>query len=175
MERVSEAANPAARRGSEAHVFNQPSIHKRCCREIRDRFGLSARMAVRAIGRAVEAFKRDKSACPVFRPHGASSYVARILSFKGPDRVSLWALPGGRMIAPMIYGDYQRRRRDRIRGQADLVYRKGKFYLYATIDLADQEATEPADILGVDLGARHGKSFLVERADSGCMPAPTLP
>ena len=34
----------------------------------------------------------------------------------------------------------------------DLVYRKGKFYLYATVDLPDQKATEPADFLGVDLG-----------------------
>jgi len=152
MERVNEAASLAARRGFEARVFSQPLIHKRCYREIRDRFRLSAQMAVRAIGKAVEAFKRDKSACPVFRPFGAITYDARILSFKGPDRVSLWALPGGRMMVPMICGDYQKQRLDRIRGQTDLVYRKGKFYLYATVDLPDQKAIEPVDFLGVDLG-----------------------
>ena len=152
MERVNEASTLAAQRGFEAHVFSQPSIHKRCYREIRDRFCLSAQMAVRAIGKAVEAFQRDKSIRPVFRLHGAITYDARILCFKGPDRVSLWALPGGRMIVPMVYGEYQKRLLDRIRGQVDLVYRKGKFYLYATIDVAEPKAAEPVDFLGVDLG-----------------------
>ena len=39
------------------------------------------------------------------------------------------------MIVPLIYGAYQSQRFDRIKGQTDLVYRKGQFFLYATIDL----------------------------------------
>ncbi|MGE5755107.1 MAG: hypothetical protein ACM35G_05245 [Planctomycetaceae bacterium] len=70
MERFNEAASFAAKVGFEASVFSQPSIHKRCYGEIRDRFGLSAQAAVRAIGKAVEAFSRDKSKCPEFKPRG---------------------------------------------------------------------------------------------------------
>ena len=33
----------------------------------------------------------DKSRCPVFKSYGAVTYDERILSFKGLDRVSLWA------------------------------------------------------------------------------------
>jgi len=152
MERVNEAATFAARKGFEAGVFSQPSIHKLAYAEIRSRFGLSAQMAVRAIGKAVECFARDKTVCPVFKPHGAITYDERIFSFKGLDRVSLWALPEGRVIVPLVYGEYQKQRFDRIKGQADLVFRKGKFYLYCTVNLPASAPIQPGEFLGVDLG-----------------------
>ena len=74
MERFNEAATFAARLGFEAGVFSQPSIHKLAYRQIRDRFGLSAQMAVRAIGKAVECFHRDKTRCPSFKPRSAVCY-----------------------------------------------------------------------------------------------------
>jgi putative transposase len=151
MERFNEAATFAARTGFDAGVFSQPSIHKLVYREIRERFGLSAQMAVRAIGKAVEAFKRDRAVCPAFRPHGAVTYDERILSFKGLDKVSLWTLTG-RMILPLAYGEYQAQRFDRIKGQCDLVYRGGRFFLYATVDLPDKAPVEVKDFLGIDLG-----------------------
>ena len=151
MERFNAAASFAARVGFEAKVFSQPSLHGRCYREIRERFGLSAQMAVRAIGKAVEMCARDKTTCPVFKPHGAVTYDQRILSFKGLDKVSLWAI-GGRMILPLIHGAYQGERFDRMKGQVDLVQREGKFFLYATIELPDAAPIEPTDFLGVDMG-----------------------
>ena len=151
MERFNAAASFAAKAGFEAEVFSQPSIHKRAYQEIRKRFGLSAQMAVRAIGKAVEVFKRDKTVCPVFKPHGAVTYDERILGFKGLDKVSLWALTG-RMVLPLTYGEYQGERFDRIKGQCDLVYRGGKFFLFATVDVPDRAPIEVKDFLGVDLG-----------------------
>jgi putative transposase len=50
MERFNAASSFAAKVAFEAGVYSQPSIHKRCYREIREQFGLSAQMAVRAIG-----------------------------------------------------------------------------------------------------------------------------
>lgn len=151
MERFNAAASFAAKVGFEAGVFSQPAIHKRCYREIRERFGLSAQMAVRAIGKAVECFRRDKSTCPVFKPRGAVTYDDRILNFKGLDKVSLWTL-AGRMVLPIVYGEYQSARFDRLKGQIDLVYRGGKFYLYATVELPENPPIEVKDWLGVDLG-----------------------
>lgn len=151
MERYNEAANFAAQVGFDAGVFSQPSIHKLAYREIRERFGLSAQMAVRAIGKAVEVFKRSKKTCPAFKPRGAVTYDERILGFKGLDKVSLWTL-AGRMILPMVFGEYQSERFDRIKGQCDLVYRGGKFFLYATVNLPDTPPGGAKDFLGVDLG-----------------------
>ena len=167
MSRSNEAATFAARSGFEAGVFSQPSIHKLAYAEIRSRFGLSAQMAVRAIGKAVECFARDKKKCPVFKPHGAITYDERIMGFKGVDRVSLWALPAGRVIAPLIYGEYQKERFDRIKGQADLVYRRGRFYLYCTVNLPDGSPVDPTDFLGVDLGVANIASTSDGRQYSG--------
>src|SRR5262245_28774537 len=151
MARFNEAATLAARLGFDAGVFSQPSIHKLAYAEIRNRFRLSAQLAVRAIGKAVEVFRRDKETCPVFRPRGAITYDERILSFKGLDKVSLWTL-GGRILVPLVYGEYQKERFGRLKGQVDLVYRGGKFYLYATVELPEQAPIEVKDFLGVDLG-----------------------
>lgn len=151
MERFNEAATFAARAGFDAKVFSQPSVHKLAYREIRDRFGLSAQMAVRAIGKAVECFKRDKTVCPVFKPRGAVTYDERILGFKGLDKVSLWTM-AGRMVLPLVYGEYQSERFDRIKGQCDLVYRGGKFYLFCTVNLPEKPPVEVKAFLGVDLG-----------------------
>lgn len=151
MEQFNAAASHAARVGFDAKRFSQPSIHPLCYRELRERFGLSSQMAVRAIGKAVECFQRDKTRCPKFRDYGAMTYDQRLMSFKGMDRVSLLTLDG-RQIIPIIYGQYQSERFDRIKGQCDLVYRAGKFYLLASIDLPDKAPIEVKAFVGVDLG-----------------------
>jgi IS605 OrfB family transposase len=79
------------------------------------------------------------------------TYDERIMSFKGLDRVSLLTL-GGRQIIPLVYGEYQAERFDRIKGQCDLVFRDGKWFLYATIDLPEDPPIEIKEFLGVDLG-----------------------
>lgn len=151
MRRFNEAASFAAEQAFAAGVFSQPSIHQLAYRAIRERFGLSAQLAVRAIGKAVEVFRRDKTVCPVFRPDGAITYDQRNLAFKGLDKVSLATLTGREVIA-LVYGEYQAQRFDRIQGQCDLVHRGGKFYLLATVDLPELPPVEVHDWLGVDLG-----------------------
>jgi len=170
MRRFNEAASFAAQQGFATGVFSQPSIHKLSYTAIRSRFGLSAQLAVRAIGKAVEAFACDKTICPVFRPDGAITYDQRNLSFKGLDRVSLATLQG-RQIIPLIYGEYQAERFDRIKGQCDLVHRDGKFYLLATIDLPEPPPIEVKDFIGVDLGivniatTSEGQTFSGEKVE----------
>jgi putative transposase len=151
MERFNEAASFAAQIGFGAGVFSQPSIHKLAYRLIRERYGLSAQLAVRSIGKAVECFANDKTVCHVFKPHGAVTYDQRNLSFKGLDRVSLATLTG-REIISLVYGEYQRERFDRIKGQCDLVYRDGKFFLLATVELTEAPPLQVKAFLGVDLG-----------------------
>jgi IS605 OrfB family transposase len=151
MRAFNAGASSAAEVGFRDHVFTQLSIHKRCYRELRNRFGLSAQMAVRAIGKAVETFKRDKRVCPVFRPEGAMTYDERLLGWKGPAHVSLLTLQGREIVA-MVYGEYQAGFLTRLKGQVDLVYRDGTFYLYATIDVPEDMPIQPTRFLGIDLG-----------------------
>lgn len=151
MERFNQAATYAAEVGFRDKVFGQVSIHRRVYRDIREKFGLSAQMAIRAIAKAVECFRRDKTKCPTFKPLGAICYDQRVLSFKGLTEVSLWALTG-RLRIPFVCGEYQKHRQGRIAGQADLVYRNRKFYLLCTADMPEGAPVKPRNVLGVDLG-----------------------
>lgn len=152
MRRYNEAATFAAEQGFAVGVFSAPSIHKLVYRECRERFGLSAQMAVRAIGKAAECFARDRTRCPNFRPAGAMTYDERILSFKGCHRVSILTVTAGRILTPYVFGEYQAANLARIRGQCDLVYRGGKFFLYCTIEFQEEPPVAVNDFLGVDMG-----------------------
>ena len=145
------AATHAARVGFDAGVFSQPSIHGRCYYDLRSKFGVSSQTAVRAIGKAVECFSRDKTICPMFAPLGAVTYDHRTFSFKGIDRVSLLTM-GGRILVPYVLGEYQRGKLHHLKGQADLVYRDGKFFLYCTADVPEPPVATVTDFVGVDLG-----------------------
>jgi IS605 OrfB family transposase len=119
--------------------------------EVRQRFGLSAQLAIRAIAKTVEAYKRDKSQQVAFRPEGAVVYDERILAFHGLEEVSLTTLQG-RTVVPMQMGDYQRVQFHRAKGQADLVLVKGTFFLLVTLETPVEPPMEPERFLGVDLG-----------------------
>jgi putative transposase len=151
MEQFNAAATFAARVGFEAKVYGQVEIHHLAYHQIRERFGLTAQMAVRAIAKAVECFQRDKTSCPVFKERSAICYDQRVLSFKGLTEVSLWAMTG-RLRLPFVCGDYQRERQGRVKGQADLVYRQGKFFLLCTIDLPEEAPVEPKYVISVNMG-----------------------
>ncbi len=118
---------------------------------LRSEFGLSSQMAIRAIAKAVEAYKRDRRIHVKFDVHGAMVYDPRIMSFKGLTQVSLLCLDG-RELVPMRYGAYQAARIDRAKGQADLILRDGTFYLYVTVDLPSAPPIGVLDVIGVDLG-----------------------
>jgi IS605 OrfB family transposase len=151
MRAFNAAASHAARIGFDAKRYSQQTIHRLCYRELRDRFGLSAQMAVRAIGKAVECFRRSRAVCPVFKDTGAMTYDERLLGWKGPAHVSLLTLQG-RQIVAMVYGAYQAGFLPRLKGQVDLVYRRGTFSLYATIELPEDPPIQPRRFLGIDLG-----------------------
>lgn len=151
LERFNEAANWIAETAFENRTASKYRLQKLIYHEVRERFGLSAQMTVRCISKVCEVYKRDKSKRPAFRKHGAMVYDERLMSFKGLDRVSLLTLDGRKLI-PVRLGDYQRARMDRRRGQADLLYRNGAFYLALTVDAPEPEPDDPTGVLGVDLG-----------------------
>ena len=122
---------------------------------IREKYSLSAQMTIRAIAKTCEAFKLNKKVQPKFKKHGSITYDSRILTFKGlhlpHPQVSLTTLEGRQLFNLSICA-YFAARTSRVQGQVDLVYRDGKFFLYATCDMPEGTPLEPDDVLGVDLG-----------------------
>ena len=151
MKQYNSAANFMAKKAFELKLANKYELQKLFYRDIRREFNLSAQFAIRVISKAVEAYKRDKSRPPHFRQNGAIQYDQRNLSWKGIDRVSLITLDGRIKLQTRI-GEYQRSRADRLRGQADLLYRRGVFYLIAVVDAPEQSEYDPRGTLGVDFG-----------------------
>lgn len=151
MERFNEACNFISDFAWKNKTFGKIGIQKVLYREIRDKFRLSAQMAVRAVGKVSESYKIDKKCKHLFDLHGAMVYDQRILTFKTLDTCSILTLQG-RETVKLVYGNYQPLELKRIRGQADLVLVKGQFYLMTVVDLPEEPSYDPKQILGVDLG-----------------------
>lgn len=154
MHRFNEACNEIASTIFELHSANKFQLHKEVYYPIREKYGLSAQLTVRAISKVAEAYKRDKSIKPEFRLDGAIVYDQRILSWKDLEKVSITTLKG-REVIPVRIGDYQKTRMDRVRGQCDLILVKDIFYLCVVVEAAEETLYDPKGVLGVDLGVKY--------------------
>ena len=151
MNQFNRACNFIAGIAHGNRTANKMRLQKLIYKEVREKFGLSAQMTIRAIAKVCEAYKRDRSIKPQFRLDGAMVYDQRILSWKGLEQASILTLEG-RIRVPIRIGNYQKVRADRIRRQADLILRKGVFYLAVVVDAPEQTPYEPVGVLGVDFG-----------------------
>jgi len=151
MHQFNAAANYVAALAFAEKSANKFELQKLVYGELRTTYKLAAQLAIRAISKASEAYKRDKSIQPTFKPEGAIVYDERVMSFKGLMTVSLLTIQG-RVLVPFRMGGYQETRRESIKGQADLLYRNGTFYLAVTLDVPTPPPDETTDTLGIDLG-----------------------
>lgn len=155
LERANAACAFISDAAWEVRQFGRVPVHRLTYQAVREQFGLTAQMAVRCIGKVVDAYKLDKKTKRTFHRHGAVPYDDRILGWKVADRrVSIWTL-AGREVIPFSCSDHHLQLLQHQRGESDLVYRGGKFYLYTTCDV---EADTPIDIegyLGVDMGVKN--------------------
>lgn len=131
--------------------FGQVGLHHLCYSHVRKTYGLSAQLAVRAIGKVSESYRAEKKRLHVFKKHSAIVYDQRILSFKGIDTISILSLDG-RFKIPIMFGAYAKLDQRKIRGQSDLLYLKGVLYLCLCVEIPDERQFTPKGTLGVDLG-----------------------
>jgi putative transposase len=166
MKKYNEACNFVADKAFSLKISNKYKLHKIVYNEIRERFGLSSQFAVRIIGKVTEVYKRNTKIKPIFKELGAIQYDQRNSKIR-IDKVELKTfIEKGRLRLKIRIGEYQKLRFKRVRGQADLVYRKkdDTFFLIVTVDVPEEEEEkesaekykkeeeEPFDILDVDFG-----------------------
>lgn len=130
-------------------IFNNFKLHHEVYHTYKATFKLSSQCLIRAIAKVADAYKLDKKTKRTFRPLGGIAYDSRIMTYKPDNIVSLWCI-GGRQKIKFIchnsaYLPY-------IKGEADLVYKKGKFYLFQTVDVPEQDIEDIEDFIGVDFG-----------------------
>jgi len=151
MKAFNEACNSISETAFEQRTVNKIKLQKLIYREIRQKYGLSAQLTIRAISKVAEAYKRDINVKPSFRNDGAIVYDQRILSWKGIDRVSILTMKGRELIS-VKFGVYQEEKLKRVRGQADLIVKDGVFYLGVVVDVPEPPVNDVKEWLGVDLG-----------------------
>lgn len=151
MYKFNEACNDIAETAFSIKSANKAKIQQLVYRDVRNKFGLSAQLAIRAIAKTAEAYKRDKTIKPKFKPTGAIVYDQRILSWMGLESVSILSL-NGRLKVLIRIGEYQSGRMDRVRGQADLILKNGTFYLAVVVEAPEQSKFDAVGTLGIDLG-----------------------
>jgi putative transposase len=139
-------------------ITNSNTAHHRVYGETRTRFGLGAQLAVCARAKAMEALKavrkKGDETCPTFDPTGSVRYDARTYHLLPLDDVTLNTLRG-RVTCRLKPGPHQRSLLLEdgwtIAG-ADLVQRRGAWYLHIVQHAAAPTESEPSGYLGVDLG-----------------------
>jgi IS605 OrfB family transposase len=152
LERANAACNAISEQAWVAKSFGRVPVHELTYYAAREQFGLAAQLAVRCIGKVVDAYKVDRKTKRLFKKLGAVPYDSRILNWRIPDNmVSIWLL-GGRQEIDFVTGDHQLALLQYQQGESDLVYKKGAFYLFTTCDVPDEVPIDPEGWLGVDLG-----------------------
>lgn len=152
MEAFNKACNHISEFAWDNKIFGKIRLQQNLYYNIREKFNLSAQMAVRAVAKVSESYKIERNHKHTFKEHGAVVYDQRILSFKALDEISILTLDG-RITCPVLIGGYRPLEKRYIRGQADLCYRNGEFFLYVVVDVPEQELNEsPTGIIGVDMG-----------------------
>ena len=143
-------------------IFNNFKLHHKVYHSYKAAFNLSSQVLIRQIAKVADAYKLDKKTKRTFRPLGSIAYDSRIMTYKPDNIVSLWCIGGRQKIKFVCHNpDYL----PYIKGEADLVYKKGKFYLFQTVDVPEEEINDVEEFIGVDMGLleiaalSNGKTF----------------
>jgi putative transposase len=119
---------------------------------VRKQFNLGADITVRVFAKVADAYQLDKKVKRTFKPTGAFPLNERLVSYKfEPQIVSIWTMDGRQKI-PFVAGHQQLAMLQGLRGECDLIYRNGEFYLHQVCDVEESPEIEPDEFLGIDLG-----------------------
>ena len=151
---MNAAAQLAADHAFHKRVWGKSRLQAATYHSIREQFGLGAQAAIHAIRKAANSYadtsrrSRPQTICPV----GAVAFDDRNLAWNlDADEVRIWTVNGRRRI-PILMGDRQRKLLADRKGESDLEYRDGEWYLTACCVVEQPDRYEPVGWMGVDLG-----------------------
>lgn len=120
-------------------TFRAYDLHHATYYSVREKFGLSAQLAIRVIKDVADAYKLDTKTKRTFRPLGSVTYDSRVLSWRlDKSQVSIWTMAGRQRIS-FVCGERQRKMLETLQGEADLVYRNGEWHLFQLVNCLELE------------------------------------
>jgi putative transposase len=146
------ACNAMSARAWQAREFRRRPLQTLIYHDIKASFRLGAQILVRCIAKVADAYTLDKQTLRTFRPEGAIAFDDRNLTwYANEGAVSIWTLHG-RQYIPYRAGEHQRVLLASRKGESDLVYQRGAFYLLAVCDVPEPAQQTVDSVLGVDVG-----------------------
>jgi putative transposase len=140
--------------------WNRVALHQLGYRYLRQETVLGAQMACNAIFAVCKAYRSQRARgrieadtpVPFLCFNRASVHFDhRTYTLKG-DAVSLYTLEG-RLLAPMILGEYQRRiLHSGQPKEAELVLRRGRWFFHLVVESCEGEPVASGPVVGVDVG-----------------------
>ncbi len=152
LERANQACDALSQIAWQERIFNRHRLQKQAYQPIRKQFELPAQLCIRAIAKVCDAYGKDRDRLRTFHPHGAIAYDDRILTWWWEKGTVSIATLSGRIKVPFQAGAKQRELLTYRKGETDLVYRDGEFYLLAGCEVPEPELRDSPEALGVDLG-----------------------
>jgi putative transposase len=149
IKEANDACNCISKVAWNTRIFNQYKLHKQAYYLIKGGFNLSSQMIARCLSKVSDAYKIDKKTRREFKPLGGIAYDSRILSYK-EMAVSIWTVEGRLKWIPFVC--HNTKYLPYIKGEADLVYKEGKFFLFQVVDIPDAEIKDIEEFIGVDFG-----------------------
>lgn len=151
LREINSACDDISQTAWDKKCFNQVKLHHPVYHKFKKSTNLSAQVIVRAISKVVDAYKLDRKKLRRFKPFGAVAYDSRVLSYNIKARtVSIWAIGGRIKGLPFIC--HNEKLLPYIKGEADLVTKKGKWYLFQTVEVPEEKVRDVEDFIGVDFG-----------------------
>src|SRR5687767_9882911 len=154
MEEFNRACNTLSELAFQRDLHRKYDIHHQGYRLIREETNLPSQHVVNAIAKVSAVYTREADEWQQFKPHSSLRYDAKSMTL-GPDSqtASLAVCPKGRITGQLQMSARMRKQLQHCKvGSAELVYRKGNFYLHISITIPAPEVKQPQGSLGVDLG-----------------------
>ena len=146
---ANQACNVISSIAWDAKLFNQFKLHHNTYHAIKKSMNLSAQMVVRCISKVADSYKLDKKTKRTFRSLGSITYDSRILTYKPENIISLWTIEGRQKIPFICHNE---KYLPYIKGEADLIFKKGKFYIFQTVEVPEEDIKDVEEFIGVDFG-----------------------
>ena len=135
--------------------FQKNQLQKIVYHDIRkEHADFSSQLTIRAIDVVSCSYKvsKHKSRPNGFKKTSAVVYDDRVITFRDSGTVNIWTNDGRMEIPIQVYNKEKFKYR---KGQVDLVYQNGKFFLLCTLELPVQEKYDALGVIGVDLGVNN--------------------
>jgi len=156
MEEFNRACNTLSDLAFQQNLQRKYDIHHAGYHLIRAETRLPAQHVINAIAKVSAAQVREPDKLHQFKPHSSLRYDARTMVVaKDYLTARLTICPKGRVTGRLQMSAKMRRQLSEGElGSAELVYRKGSFYLHISLTIPAPQVAEPSGSLGVDLGVK---------------------